>query len=93
MEKMDEEYAKSVADMFKNVEKLFESVLEGFSFLKTMFMAPHPPVYATAPPANSPMQHYVYNTPPNSQFVQMPGPRSRSGTPSSSWDDVQKEDW
>ena len=93
MEKMDEEYAKSVADMAKNMEKLSKSMREGFSFLKTMFMAPRPPVYTTAPPANSQKQHYVYSTPPNSHFIQMPAPRSRSGTPSSSWDDVQQEDW
>lgn len=93
MEKMDEQYAKSVAGMSKNMAELSQSVREGFSFLKTMFMAPRPPVYATAPPANTPMQHYGYSTPPSSHFVHPPAPRSRSGTPSSCWDDVQQEDW
>ena len=36
---------------------LSRSVHEGFSLLKTMFMAPRPPVYA-----NSPLQQYVYST-------------------------------
>ena len=76
---MGEQYATSVADMSKNMEALSESVREDFSLLMMMFMASHPLVYATAPPANSPMQHYSYGTPPNSHFVQLSAPHSRSG--------------
>ena len=93
MQKMDEQYAKSVAGMSKNRKSYQDLCVKGFTPEDDIHGPTPSCIYATAPPANSPTQHYVYSTPLNSHFVQLSAPRSRSGTPSSCWDDAQQEDW
>ena len=89
MDNMDKQYAESVQSISKNVEKLTESISEGFSFLRMMFVTPPPSMYANGPVPSCPPYSTMY--PAASNRFQSGLPPSRSGPSSSSWNSTQEE--
>ena len=75
MDKVDKQYTETVSLMSKNLEKLSDSICEGFAFLRMMYMTPPPSIYANGQLASSP------SLPPYNPMY----PSSRAGTSSSSW--------
>ena len=90
MDNMDKQYAESVFSLIsKNMEKLTESISEGFSFLRMMFVTPPPSMYANGPVPSCPQYSTMY--PAASDHFQSGLPPSRSGPSSSSWNSTQEE--
>ena len=69
IDKMDKQYVESVASISMNMEKLTDSISEGFSLLRSMlYMTPPPSVYG-GPVASSPFTSY------NSMYAASSDPR------------------
>ena len=89
MDIMDKQYAESVQSMTKNMEKLTESISEGFCLMRMILMTPSPSMYANGPMAPCPPYNTMYPAASN-HFQSGPSP-TRSGPSSSSWNSSQEE--
>jgi hypothetical protein len=89
MDVMDKQYAESVQSMTRNMEKLTESISEGFSFMRMMLMTQRPSMYASGPIASYPPYNTMY--PAASNHFQSGHSPSRSAPSSSSWNNTLEE--
>ena len=54
MDSMDKQFNESVTSLSANMKSLTESISDGFTFLKMMFMAPSPLMYPSGPMVSHP---------------------------------------